>query len=262
MSAGTSPSPVSESGGLFARARAIQRQSRKPDDFLWARYASRPVAALLLAALERAPLTPNGVSLASLACGLLGCAAFAFWPGPGGLWTGWALLQLAYVVDCMDGMLARSRGLHSAAGTALDFLADAIKQTFLFPAVAFRLWQAAGQPLGALDGWALWCAILSGPLVASALAMTVFLRSPEVTGGELRALRESHDRSPTGRLLALLAFLLNYPSWLLLPVLFDRLDLFLAVSLPLYAAHGGWSLWRIGRRLCRRDHYRAHDGDD
>jgi phosphatidylglycerophosphate synthase len=227
---------------LLQRAAAIHAASRKHDDFLWARLTARWPAAWLLAALHRAPLTPDGLSLASLVLGLASCAAFAAWPGSTGVWVGFALGQLAYIVDCMDGMLARTRG-GSAHGRALDFAVDAVKQVALFPAIGWRVWSEAGKSAG--DGW-LMLTVVSGPVVAAALLLTMFLRSPEVTGGE-RPTRAAHDSSLSGRAMALFAFLLNYPSWILVPVIFQRLDVFLLISVPLYALHAGWSLLRISR---------------
>jgi phosphatidylglycerophosphate synthase len=232
---------------FLQRAAAIHAASRKDDDFLWARFTARWPAAWLLAALHRAPLTPDGLSLASLVLGLASCVAFAGWPGPKGPWIGFALGQLAYIVDCMDGMLARTRG-GSPHGRALDFAIDAVKQVALFPAIGWRVWSEAGKSTG--GGW-LMLTVISGPVVAAALMLTMFLRSPEVTGGE-RPARATHDTSLQGRAMALFAFLLNYPSWILVPVIFERLDVFLLISVPLYGLHACWSLLRIGR-LARRD---------
>ena len=246
---------------VVERARALRRASDKEVDYLWARFVARPVAAWLLAAWAGPRWTPNGVSLASLVVGLAACAAFAWWPGATGLWVAFSLVQAAFVLDCMDGMLARACDLRSPAGTALDFLVDALKQMALFPAVAWRVWLDAGRPLDGADAWPLWAAVVSGPVVAAGLACTTFLRSPEVTGGVARALRPVRGGDLRGRVGAAVSFLMNYPSWILLPVLFRRLDVFLLVSLPLYAAYLVAALALIARRTATRDHY-AGKGPD
>jgi len=243
------------SAGLLDRTRAILRLSAKSDDFFWARWGTRPYAALMLAALHKRALTPNVLSVISLILGLASCAAYGFWPGYLGLWIAWLLGQASYTADCMDGMQARYKGLFSPAGTSMDFLVDAIKQIFLFPAVGYRLWEEAGRPLGPADGWALWTALLIGPVVAAGLATTVFLRSPEVTGAAERAHREAHDRSLAGRIMAAVALLMNYPSWILLPVLFERMDIFLLISAPLYALYALYSWRLVYKRVCGLDHY-------
>ncbi|MCB9896583.1 MAG: CDP-alcohol phosphatidyltransferase family protein [Planctomycetes bacterium] len=236
--------------GLFARAAEIRRASDKPDDFLWARYATRPYAALLLAAVDSPRLTPNALSMVSLVVGLVACAAFAFAPGYAGLWCAWALSQASYTVDCMDGMLARWQGLASPCGTALDFLCDAIKQVALFPAVAYRVWAEAGHPVGPWDGWALWVAIVAGPVVAAGLMTTTFLRSPEVTGESERAHRDAHGKDVKGRVMAGVAFLMNYPSWVIAPVALDRMDVFVGVSVGLYGVYAVWALARVWGKVC------------
>lgn len=241
--------------GLMERARRIYRLSRKANDFLWARWVTRPFAAVLLAGLPGRRVTPNALSVVSLVLGLASCAAFGFWPGLTGLWVAWLLCQAAYTADCMDGMQARYRQLHSPAGASLDFLVDAIKQIFLFPAVGYRLWVQAGRPLDPVDGWPLWVALLIGPIVAGGLAATVFLRSPEVTCRIERGIRATPDRSFAGRVMAGVAFLMNYPSWILLPVALDRMDLFLLVSAPLYTLYLLYAWLLVCRRVCGVDHY-------
>jgi phosphatidylglycerophosphate synthase len=210
---------------------------------------------LILALLHKRSITPNLLSVGSLILGLASCAAYGFWPGYLGLLVAWLLGQASYTVDCMDGMQARYKRLLSPAGASMDFLVDAIKQIFLFPAVGYRLWVEADRPLDLIDGWALWTALLIGPVVAAGLATTVFLRSPEVTGAKIGAQREVHDLSLSGRVMAGVAFLMNYPSWILLPVLFDRMDIFLAISAPLYGLYALYSWLLVWKRVCGRDHY-------
>jgi len=99
-------------------------------------------------------------------------------------------------------------------------------------------------------------------VVAAGLATTVFLRSPEVTGEVEREHREAHDATLAGRVMAAVAFLMNYPSWILLPVLFERMDIFLLISAPLYALYAVYSWLLVTKRVCGLDHYQRgqHDG--
>ncbi|MFT7465013.1 MAG: phosphatidylglycerophosphate synthase [Pseudohongiellaceae bacterium] len=250
-----SGSGLEASLGLLGRARAIFRLSDKPDDFAWARWGTRPYAALILAAIHKRAITPNAISVVSLFLGLASCAAYGFWQGYVGLWMAWLLGQASYTVDCMDGMQARYKGLFSPSGTSMDFLVDAIKQIFLFPAVGYRLWVESGRPLELIDGWPLWTALLVGPVVAAGLATTVFLRSSEVTGEVEREHRQAHDVSLAGRVMAAVAFLMNYPSWILIPVIFDRMDVFLLISAPLYGLYAVYSWLLVWKRVCGLDHY-------
>jgi phosphatidylglycerophosphate synthase len=221
------------------------------------------LAAFLLALFHRVPLTPNGYSVVGLGLGLAMCVAFAGCPGQVGLVVAWILCQASFTVDCMDGMRARYDGLASRVGLSFDYLVDSIKQFALFPCVAFRLsWDAGAgfaDPVAWLGlgwepgptGW-LTVAALAGPLVAAPLFMTSFVRSPAYTGEAGQQARPR--RNPAMRAIS---FLLNYPSWLLIPVLFARLDVFLFVSLPLFALYGVYTFASICRKIVPMSHYRA-----
>lgn len=248
---------MAETTSITATAREIRRLTDKDDDFAWARYATRPYAAWILAAIYgRIPLTPNGISAASLGFGLLACAAFAFWPGIAGLWVGWVLSQISYAVDCMDGMLARWKGLRSPVGVEVDFLVDGIKQVALFPAIGYRVWIEAEMPVELPDAWMLWGAIFGTVAVGAGLMMTTFLRSPGLTGAKGQVHRPKRGGSPLGWLMKTISFLMNYPSWILLPVAMDRMDIFLAISWPLYAAYCGYAGLQITMKVVPMRHYR------
>lgn len=87
----------------------------------WTRLVIEPVAnpaARLLAPLPR--ITPNRVTLVSLLLGLVAAACFA----TGHLQWGGAAFLLRYLVDCVDGKVARRQGTSSARGALLDISAD------------------------------------------------------------------------------------------------------------------------------------------
>lgn len=253
------PASAPEAAGLLARTRLIYRLGHKPDDYWWARYATRPYAALILGAVHRLPITPNQITIASLVPGLLGIAAFACWPGYAGLWIAWGLTHVAYTLDCMDGMWARYRKMHSPSGVELDFLVDGMRQFFLFQAVAVRLWLEAGRPTALPEAWPLWLGVVGTPFIATALAMTTFLRSPTVSGEAEQKIRDAHDvRTRLGLVMKVVAFLMNYPSWILVPVIFDRMDIFLLISVPLYVLYCAYAGLRIIMKTCTAQH-ESHD---
>ncbi|MEM6989071.1 MAG: CDP-alcohol phosphatidyltransferase family protein [Myxococcota bacterium] len=243
----------------FQRAADIYRVTRKTDDFLWARYPSRPFAALFLALTYRFRPTPNLITVGSLVVGMLACVMFATLPGYGGLWAAFAMSQLAFIVDCMDGMQSRYAKLRSPVGVSFDYLIDAIKQFFIFPAIAVRLWWEPGagmaEPFGWFglstgpEGWLLFAAA-AGPIVATPIVMTSFMRSPAYTGEQSQA-----SRPPRGLLMRTIGFLLNYPSWIIIPVALNRMDLFLWISVPLYAAYAGFNLLLMWRKIVPMRHY-------
>src|SRR5262249_6194689 len=150
------------------------RQSRKPHDIFWNTYVSRPSAAFVLHFLRRTRATPNQVTFASLAVALGGDVLMVALPGWGGLVIAALVLQASYVLDCVDGQLARLRGTSTPVGAHLDFLMDELKAFALLAAVTLRLWLEHDRDPS-------WLVIgLAGlVIVASAISLTTFMRRPE-----------------------------------------------------------------------------------
>jgi hypothetical protein len=98
----------------------------------------------------RRGLTPNQVTIASLAIGILAAAAFATgdrW----GLIAGAVLLQIAFVTDCVDGQLARYTRQFSKLGAYLDSVFDRAKEFIAFAGLAIGA-SRAGDPVWLLAG--------------------------------------------------------------------------------------------------------------
>ncbi len=93
--------------------------------------------------------SPNGVTAVSLIVGLLAAALVV----TGATW-GWVLaavlLQLALVIDCMDGEIARFSRRFSAFGGWLDGVGDRVKEYAVFAAAA-----AVAVRQGETSGWLL-----------------------------------------------------------------------------------------------------------
>jgi phosphatidylglycerophosphate synthase len=253
-----------------SRIGEIYRLTRKPKDLIWNRFVARPLAAVALVPLERTAITPNQVTLLTLVVFAAAAAIIAFVPGWTALLLGVAVLQLAYVLDCADGQLARLRGTSSPVGAHLDFLMDELKAFLLVAAVGVRLWRADGRTAWLLE------ALLTLVAVASAISLTTFVRRPEyaaATGAPVSQGRgdygggfEGHApqaadapaaggglvRRVKGLAEALGGFLIHYPSYIVFVALADRLDLFLHVYLAINAAHAGRSLAAITLKLGRR----------
>ena len=117
------------------------RRTQKPRDILWNRFVARPLAAVLLVPLARTRVTPNQVTFLTLVVFAGAAALIAFGPSYGMLVAGAAVLELSYVLDCVDGQLARLKGTSSPVGAHLDFLMDELKAFLLVGAVAVRLWR-------------------------------------------------------------------------------------------------------------------------
>jgi hypothetical protein len=103
----------------------LERRCQKPDHRRvgnWmARHVSRPAALRITRVAAPWGLTANLATLLAWATGLAGAAAF----GWGGIW-GWILgailLQLWYLLDHVDGQLARLHGTATLDGVQLDYL--------------------------------------------------------------------------------------------------------------------------------------------
>jgi phosphatidylglycerophosphate synthase len=239
------------------------RRTQKPRDILWNRFVARPLAAVLLVPLARTRVTPNQVTLATLLVFVAGAAMLAVCPARGALIGAVAILELSYVLDCVDGQLARMKGTSSPVGAHLDFLMDEIKAFVLVAAVAIRLWRGAGA-----DG-ARW--LLEGLLglvaVATAISLTTFVRRPEYAAATGAAIKHgagdygegfdaappaaTRSRSPLALVERLGGFLAHYPSYILFVAIADRMDLFLHVYAGLHAAHAARSLLGVTRKLGR-----------
>jgi phosphatidylglycerophosphate synthase len=246
---------------VLARIAEAYRRTRKPKDLLWNRFVARPLAAVVLVPLASTPVTPNQVTLATLFVFAGSAALMAFAPGWRALVGAVLLLELAYVLDCVDGQLARLRGTSTPIGAHLDFLMDELKAFLLVAAVGVRLWRADGQVRWLLEGLAALVA------VASAISLTSFLRRPEyaaATGATVgRGLGDYGDgfaaAAPSpGRAFSLKraveaagSLIVHYPSYIVFVALADRMDLFLHAYLLVNAAHVGRSLagitWKLGR---------------
>jgi hypothetical protein len=98
-------------------------------------------------------LTPNQVTMVSVAVGLLAAVAFATgerW----GLVSGAVLLQAAFTLDCVDGQLARYSRQFSKLGAWLDSIFDRTKEYVVFAGLAIGA-SRTGDPVWLLAGAAL-----------------------------------------------------------------------------------------------------------
>jgi len=122
-----------------------------------------PAARALLPILGRFDwVTPNNVTYAHIAIGLVASGLVALTRAPYWLPVAFVLLEVRMILDCFDGVLARARGTSSPFGRALDELADTIATISLMIAMAYRL------SLG-LRGFVVLCSTLAfGGLCANA----------------------------------------------------------------------------------------------
>jgi phosphatidylglycerophosphate synthase len=235
----------------------VYRQTRKRHDQIFNTYVMRPVAAVVVVALAPTGVTPNQVTLLNLAVFAVASAMLVAFPSWGGGVAAVAVLEASYCLDCVDGMLARHKGLASKTGQLFDFFTDELKALLLVGAIAVRLWRSGGLGLDAQwwspgDARFLLAGVSGVTVVASALSLTNFTRRPELSGRETTvdayyetipvAQAESVPRRALSLLATFVRWLNHYPSHIWLWALLGRMDAYLWLYVGLNAAYlaRGW----------------------
>lgn len=231
-------------------AAEVYRKTRKVPDLFWNAYVCRPIAAALVSAIQGTRITPNQITISAVFVALCSVALLLLVPGYVGLVVAVLVFEFSYVLDCADGMLARWRGIASPVGHLLDFLMDELKAFFLLAAVAVRLFLERGDTRFLLLG------LFGLVTLASGIALTTFMRRPEVVGPVASASASAASGGSALRRAVRLVegvakFVIHYPSYLLYVALAGRIELYflpyIAVN-AVYAARAFTSVaWRHGR---------------
>ena len=130
------------------------------------RYVNRKLSRVFSRLFLRLRCSPTVITVLSLMLGLLGAACFAMGSYRTGL-VGAVLFQVAVILDCCDGDVARLTFAESTFGQTLDIVADNIVHMAIFAGIAWGayqegVWHASPLPLlvGAVaivaNGVALW----------------------------------------------------------------------------------------------------------
>jgi phosphatidylglycerophosphate synthase len=238
---------------MLGRPADVYRLTRKKHDQVWNTWVMRPLAAVFVATIHRTRITPNQITLFSLFVAITGSAIFALFPTFNGGLLAVLVLELAYLFDCADGMLARYKKLASPTGHLFDFFVDEQKAVLLVAVIGLHLHRKGG--IG-IDGtrWAagstgfLIAAALGAVVVASGIGLTNFIRRPELSGEATKA--EAHyethaqpgSKSIGALVMMFLRFLNHYPSHIWIFALADRLDAFfwMYISLNFLYLARGW----------------------
>ncbi|GAA2451838.1 hypothetical protein GCM10010191_82630 [Actinomadura vinacea] len=132
----------------------------KADDGFFATFAVSSYSPRIVRLLAGRGVTPNAVTVASVALALL--AAMWFSGGTrAGMVTGAVLLYAAFVLDCVDGQLARFTGRLTPLGGWLDAVSDRVKEYAVYAGLAIgSTAAAAGTTAHGGDVWALAVAAL------------------------------------------------------------------------------------------------------
>lgn len=110
--------------------RAVQKLTCKKRDAWWTVFLVDPVATRILIVVARFRfITPNRVTWAALFIGL-GSAGFFLKGDQRSLLIGALLYHLSFILDCIDGKLARLKGNGTVFGGWLDYVFDRIRVLF------------------------------------------------------------------------------------------------------------------------------------
>lgn len=244
----------------------IYLATRKKNDQLWNHYVMRPLAGFVVAAVAPTRVTPNQLTLLNLFLFLIAAALLIALPDFRGGLIAIGVLELSYLLDCADGMLARHKKLASKTGHLFDFFTDELKAVLLVGALGVRAWRTGGLGFD-LAVWApgdvrfLFGAIAGTAIIASATSLTNFVRRPELTGQDtpveahyetVKAARpEGPVRWAAWAVTSFLRFLNHYPSHIWIFAVVNRLEVFFWVyaAINLLYLGRGWLgvLVRFGR---------------
>jgi phosphatidylglycerophosphate synthase len=233
---------------------AIYRASKKKQDINWfTERVARPPAAIVVYLVKSTPITPNQVTFLSAFVAAAACAILVALPGWAALIAFAAIFEFSFVLDCVDGQLARLRKMASPLGHLLDFLMDELKAMLVFGCVAVRLWRETADDRLLIVGIAgLFC-------LASGIALTSFMRRPEfgakpptedgqpaTTGGR---------RGPIGMIVSAIEWparvVVHYPQYIWICAVANRIDIYFwayaGVNALYLAKSFATILWRLGR---------------
>ena len=153
--------------------RALFAKLGRTGDGWLTRVVDRRLSRALTRQLLPWGVSPNQVTLASIAIGIAGGACFAlaspFWSIVGAL-----LFFASTVIDGCDGEIARLTFRESAFGARLDILGDNVVHVFLFGGIATGLYRRSADATVAVLG----IALVAGVLLAMATVYWCIVRRP------------------------------------------------------------------------------------
>jgi hypothetical protein len=117
-------------------------ETRKRRDSWWTVYFVDPVACrVALPVANRTRMTPNGLTVFSLVLGMVSAACFAM----DRLVAGAFMFYLSFMIDCVDGKIARLKGTGTPFGLWLDYVGDRIRVVLCAGGLAYGQYALTGE---------------------------------------------------------------------------------------------------------------------
>jgi phosphatidylglycerophosphate synthase len=224
------PIVVEKPSDVGAAEQRLLRSLVKDTDGFMARHVERPISLKISRRLAGTAITPNQMSLISIAVGI--CGGPFFLSSRPLMQTFGALLFLAHsILDGCDGELARLKFRQSRWGGVLDFWGDNVVHTVIFGSMAI------GWSLAAGTGWplALGAGAVFGTLGSAGFVYWRLMRLKDGGDTLFTSVSESPDR-PLARLLDS-ASRRDFIYLVILLALFGRSNWFLVmagIGAPIY----------------------------
>jgi len=111
--------------------------TKNKDDEWWSSFVTAPLAvAINWIVVDYKWLSPNLITLFSLITALVASALIVL-GGSGNFIVAALLINFSHILDCMDGQMAKYRGVSSRFGSFFDKVTDQIQIFFWFSAIAY-----------------------------------------------------------------------------------------------------------------------------
>ncbi len=146
-----------------------------------ARRVSRPAALRIVWVIAPWGVSANLATLSAWGCGIAAAAALG-WGTVGGWVLAAAMLQLYYLLDHVDGQLARLHGTASLDGVQLDYLMHHTIHLLVPTGAGWGLFARTAEPLWMLAGLLLGLALLLITMQHDARYKAIFKRLKRVRG--------------------------------------------------------------------------------
>ena len=130
---------VTNEATATAAEDALFRSLARNDNNFFARNVDRVLSRAISRRLAPTRVTPNQITIFSVAIGILGALMFLHSSYLAGL-VGSFLFLASTILDGCDGEIARLKFQESPLGAKLDLVGDNLVHVFLFPCVGLRFW--------------------------------------------------------------------------------------------------------------------------
>ncbi len=113
----------------------LYAQKNKADDLLFTRYISRNIAVIFVVLFIKLKVSPNAITILTIIANVIASSMLLMSDTGLAVFVYALMLQLMYILDCSDGMLARYIGQGSSTGAWFDLVVDRLNQFIIMSTV-------------------------------------------------------------------------------------------------------------------------------